>query len=283
MQKAVIIMMTILTGLAVLFVAETGASAFGGCEQDCGKCHSLSKGEAQEALKQLIPDIKVLGVRTSPSRGLWEVSLETHGKKGIAYMDFSKENVIIGQIVRIKTKKNLTRKRLMELNRVDFAQIPLDNALVMGNPNATYKVVVFDDPDCPFCAKLHKELKKVIEKRKDIAFFIKLFPLKMHKDAYRKAVAIQCKKSLKLLEDAYAKKEIPDPECKTDIIDKNIELAEKLDITGTPTIVLENGRVLSGAIKAEQLIDLIKNENKNKDKDKDKNKDNGSGADETKK
>lgn len=271
MKKIVVIMMTILTGLTLLFVSETGASAFGGCEQDCGKCHSLSKVEAQETLKQLIPDIKVIGVRISPSRGLWEVSLETHGKKGIAYMDFSKENVIIGQIVKIKTKKNLTRKRLMELNKVDFARIPLDNALVMGDPNATYKVVVFDDPDCPFCAKLHKELKEVIEKRKDIAFFIKLFPLKMHKDAYRKAVAIQCKKSLQLLEDAFAKKEIPDPECKTDIIDKNIELAGKLGITGTPTIVLENGKVLGGAIKAGQLIELIND------------KGNGSGADETKK
>ncbi|MEC4684203.1 MAG: DsbC family protein [Nitrospirota bacterium] len=270
MKKTIVIMMTIFTGLALLFVVETGASAFGGCEQDCGKCHSLTKEEAQETLKQLIPDIHVIGVRMSPSRGLWEVSLETRGKKGIAYMDFSKENVIIGQIVKIKTKKNLTQRRLIELNRVDFAQIPLDDALVMGDPDATYKVVVFDDPDCPFCAKLHKELKEIIEKRKDIAFFIKLFPLKMHKDAYRKAVAIQCSKSLQLLEDAFAKKEIPDPECKTDIIDKNIQLAEKLGITGTPTIVLENGKVLSGAIKAKQLIELIEK------------KEDNSGADETK-
>jgi len=257
MKKTVVNVLTIFLGLSLLFAMRTEASAFGGCEQDCGKCHSLSSGEAQKALKQLIPDIKVIEVRMSPARGLWEISLETRGKKGIAYMDFSKENVIIGQIVKIKTKKNLTRKRLIELNKVDFSQIPLDDALVLGEPDAAYKVVVFDDPDCPYCAKLHKELKKIVEERKDMAFFIKLFPLKMHKDAYRKAVAIQCEKSLKLLEDAFAKKEIPDPGCKTDTIDKNIKLAERLGITGTPTIVLQSGRVLSGAIKAEQLINLI--------------------------
>ncbi|NOZ25009.1 MAG: DsbC family protein [Nitrospirae bacterium] len=258
MKTTVVTLLTVfMMGLSLLFVMQTEASAFGGCEQDCGKCHSLSSGEAQQALKQLIPDIKVIEVRMSPARGLWEISLETRGKKGIAYMDFSKENVIIGQIVKIKTKKNLTRKRLIELNRVDFSQIPLDDALVLGDPDAAYKVVVFDDPDCPYCAKLHGELKKIVETRKDMAFFIKLFPLKMHKDAYRKAVAIQCKKSMKLLEDAFAKKEIPDPECKTDIIDRNIELAEKLGITGTPAIVLQNGKVLSGAIKADQLIELI--------------------------
>ncbi len=259
MKKTIVGLIHIFLGLAFLFALGTEASAFGGCEEDCGKCHTLTKEEAGEALRQLIPDIKVIDVRISPARGLWEVSLETHGKKGIAYMDFSKENVLIGQILKIKTKKNLTKKRLSELNRVDFSSIPLDDALVLGDPDAPNKVVVFDDPDCPYCGRLHEELKQVVKQRKDIAFFIKLFPLKMHKDAYRKAVAIQCGKSLELLEKAFAKKEIPDPApgCKTDAVDKNIEIAAKLGITGTPTIVLQSGKVFSGALDASRLIELI--------------------------
>jgi thiol:disulfide interchange protein DsbC len=100
-------------------------------------------------------------------------------------------------------------------------------------------------------------VKKIIEKRNDIAFFIKLFPLKSHKDAYRKSKAIQCEKSLKLLEAAFQKKKIPDPLCDTDVIDRNIKLASELGITGTPTIILQDGRILSGAIKAEQIIEYI--------------------------
>ena len=83
-------------------------------------------------------------------------------------------------------------------------------------------------------------------------------------------MSIQCNKSLQLLEDAFAKKEIPDPECKTDVIDRNIKLAEKLGITGTPTIVLENGKVLSGAIKAKQLIELIEDKGNNSEADETK-------------
>ncbi|GBE02213.1 thiol:disulfide interchange protein DsbC precursor [bacterium BMS3Bbin06] len=100
-------------------------------------------------------------------------------------------------------------------------------------------------------------MKQVLEKRDDIVFFIKLFPLKMHKDARRKAMAIQCEKSIKLLEAAFEKKKIPDPTCKTDAIDKNIELATKLGITGTPAIILQDGRVLSGAITAKQIIEYV--------------------------
>ncbi len=146
MKRPVSLQLLCTLWVILLFVSE--AAAFGGCEEDCGKCHSMSRDEARETLKGLIPDIRVIGVRMAPARGLWEVSLETKGKKGIAYVDFSKENVIIGQIVRIKTRKNLTRERLVELNRVDFSKIPLDGSLVMGDPEkAVHRIVVFDDPD----------------------------------------------------------------------------------------------------------------------------------------
>jgi len=54
-------------------------------------------------------------------------------------------------------------------------------------------------------------MKQVVSERKDIAFYIKMFPLKMHPGAYEKARAIICEKSLKLLEDAFEQKQIPPP------------------------------------------------------------------------
>ena len=100
-------------------------------------------------------------------------------------------------------------------------------------------------------------MKQIIKKRDDIVFLIKLFPLSSHPDAYRKSMTIQCEESLQLLGDAFARKEIPDPKCKTDIVDKNIQLATELGITGTPSIILGNGRIVSGAMSEEQLINLI--------------------------
>ncbi|HDH53068.1 MAG TPA: hypothetical protein ENH24_01120 [Nitrospirae bacterium] len=101
-------------------------------------------------------------------------------------------------------------------------------------------------------------MKKIVEKRKDIAFYLKMYPLtSIHPDAYNKSKTIVCEKSLKLLEDAYEKKPIPAPTCTTDAIDKNIELAKKLGIRGTPAIILPDGRLLSGNQKAEDLIKLI--------------------------
>jgi len=100
-------------------------------------------------------------------------------------------------------------------------------------------------------------MKKVITERKDIAFYIILYPLAMHKDAYGKAKAIICEKSLDLLEAAFEKKPLPKPSCDTKAIDENIKLAEKLGITGTPAVIFPDGTLVPGAMEADAIIQQI--------------------------
>jgi thiol:disulfide interchange protein DsbC len=224
---------------------------------DCTQCHRITKDEAANVLKDIAPDIKILEIRPIPLKGLWEIAAEGKGQKVVLYVDFSKKYLISGNLVDIKTKANLTQERSSEINKTDVSQIPLDDALVMGDKDAKSRVIVFTDPDCPYCEKLHQEMKKVIEKRKDIAFAIKMFPLPFHKGADVKAKAIVCEKSLALLDDAFAKKPLPAPKCDTKAIEENIKLAEKLGIRGTPAIILPSGNIIPGYKDADSLIGLI--------------------------
>jgi len=118
-------------------------------DHDCTKCHQITNDEALNVLKKDIgiPDVRVIGVRPGPLKGLWEIAFEAESRKGIGYLDFSKQKIIFGSILQIKTKTNLTGERLYELNKVDISKIPLDEALVMGDKDAQKKVVVFTDPD----------------------------------------------------------------------------------------------------------------------------------------
>ena len=115
--------------------------------QDCSKCHTLNQTEAADLLKNLFPDIKVMNITMSPSKGLWEVYGQSGGRKGMFYVDFAKKHAFLGSLISIAEKKNLSQERLTELNKIDVSQIPLQDALVMGDPNAKFKVIVFDDPD----------------------------------------------------------------------------------------------------------------------------------------
>lgn len=107
-------------------------------------------------------------------------------------------------------------------------------------------------------------MKKVVAKRLDIAFYLKLFPLKMHKDAYWKSKSIVCSKSIKLLEDNFENKPVPKTDCSTSEIDENIKFAETNGISGTPTMILPDGSIHQGTIEADKLIGLIDNAAKHK-------------------
>jgi len=141
--------MRVLSVIVLLTAVLTSSPAFGfGARgEDCANCHTLKKEEAAALLRELIPGAKVLDIRTSPMKGIWEVDIETGGRKAPFYMDFGKRFILQGTLVDIRAKRNLTRDRMVDLNRVDPSKIPLKDALVMGDRNARSKVVVFDDPD----------------------------------------------------------------------------------------------------------------------------------------
>jgi thiol:disulfide interchange protein DsbC len=175
------------------------------------------------------------------------------GEKSLTlYVDFAKQYLVEGRFVPLgEIGKG------PEMKIVDPATIPLDRAILIGDKSAKHKVIVFDDPDCSYCAKLHTEIKQIVKERKDIAFYIKLYPLPSHPEAYAKATAIVCSGSIKLLEDAFAGKSLPKPNCETDEVDNNLKLAKELGIGGTPASVLPDGRLLPGYVPAKVLIDLI--------------------------
>ncbi|MDA8085005.1 MAG: DsbC family protein [Nitrospiraceae bacterium] len=251
------LLLSAITIALAITVSHHQAFAFAKGEQDCAKCHTLNAEQARDVLKAIIPDVKILGVKNGPINGLWEIAVEAGNKKGIMYIDFGKKNLIAGSIIDIQTRKNYTQASYEVVNKIDVAAIPLGDAFVLGDKDAKHKIIVFSDPDCPFCGKLHQEMKKVVEKRKDIAFFIKLFPLPMHPDAARKAKAIACAHSLAMLDDAFAKKPIPDPKCDTKIIDENIKLGEKLGISGTPSLIFPNGKLIAAALDADKIIEEV--------------------------
>ena len=105
-------------------------------------------------------------------------------------------------------------------------------------------------------------MKQIIEKRKDIDFYLKMYTLvKLHPQAYNKSKTIVCEesneKAMQLLEDVYAKKTIPEPTCDTTVVDENIALGQRLGINGTPTLIFSDGSQTAGAVKADDLIRMI--------------------------
>ncbi len=249
----VVIAMSLLLAAGAAHAFEKDGCASGACTD----CHTLTKDEAAKVLAGMVDN--VLSVDLSPVGGLWAVGIQKDGNKWPVYVDFSKKFLVNGQIIRLATKENVTEVQAIGMARVDVSGIPLDQAIVVGDPKAATRIIVFSDPDCHFCGMLHEETKKVVAKNPGIAFFVKLYSRANNPASARKALSVICAGpgAAKLMDDAYAGKALPDPACKTTVVEDTFRLAEKLSIRGTPTMVLPDGRVLRGYRDADSLVRII--------------------------
>jgi thiol:disulfide interchange protein DsbC len=225
----------------------------------CSSCHTLSRQEAATLLHDLG---EVKDVKLAPVKGLFEVTMQRDNRQAIIYVDFGKKLLVPGPIFDIASKRTVTPPPVelpKILSKAELAKIPTANSIVMGNPSGKKRLFVFTDPDCSFCAKLHGELKKLVAMEPELVIYIKMFPLKMHPQAYDKARVLLGSKSLEMLEKAFAHGELPQPgdNYPKEPVDETIKLGESLGINGTPALILPDGRVIAGAREAGVIRELL--------------------------
>ena len=137
---------------AVLCVSAPG-HAFKEGGQDCAKCHTLTEKDMAPIFEKInVTGAKVLGIRMSPVKGLWEVAVESNGQRFLVYVDIAKKYISPGPFFDYANKKDITGERISELNKdrkVKLEGLSLDHALVVGKVDAPIKVVVFTDPGLP--------------------------------------------------------------------------------------------------------------------------------------
>ncbi|MHC1698476.1 MAG: DsbC family protein [Geobacteraceae bacterium] len=228
----------------------------------CASCHSLTLAEAGTIFTGL-GDVKA--VKMSPVKGLYEITVQQGNRQAVAYLDFSKKLLVPGPIFDTATKSSLTPPPVelpKILSKKELDTIPLANSIIMGNPHGKKRLIVFTDPDCSFCARLHAELKKLVVLEPDLAIYIKMFPLKMHPAAYNKARVILGSNSLELLDRAFEKGALPEPGPKDpkEPVDETIKIGESLGIDGTPAMILPGGRLISGARTAADMRGLLESQ-----------------------
>jgi thiol:disulfide interchange protein DsbC len=216
---------------------------------------SGSEESVREALVKRIPGIKITSIRPAPIAGIYEVVV---GGKQVFYTDDQAQFAFAGNVIDLDTKENLTQKRVDELLAVDFSRIPLDKAIVKVKGAGSRKLVVFSDPDCPYCRQLEKELAFV----DDVTIYILLYPLEsIHPNAREKAVRIWCSPNpAKAWDDLMLFGREPAPSATTcdTPIDQIALIGQSLFIQGTPGLVFQNGKVVGGAISAQEIEGLLK-------------------------
>ncbi|MEN6320037.1 MAG: DsbC family protein [Syntrophaceae bacterium] len=204
----------------------------------------MSDAEAMNIFKKTFPNFKISDIRKAPIAGLYEIE----GGGNIVYFDPNAVLLIFGEVLN-KNGVNLTLERRNELAAKKLEQIPLDKAVKIGNGQKT--VVLFTDPDCPYCRKVSEYFKT----SKDITQYVFFYPLtQLHPNSATKAKYILGQKNPEkayyevmsgVLDKADPNKMKSDERAASRLAE-HITLASKVGVNGTPVMWID-GKYITGA------------------------------------
>ena len=208
-------------------------------------------------LSERIPQIpKIEEITPTPLAGIYELRLSTNE---IYYSDASGNFLIQGNLIDTKSKRNLTEERENKLSAIDFQSLPFKDAITIVHGNGKRKLAVFEDPNCGYCKRFERDLAKI----DNVTVYLFLMPV-LGPNSVEKAHYIWCAKEPGIAWTNMMQKDIPpaQAQCNIAAIERNLEFGHKYKITGTPTLVAQDGTRVPGAINSTQIEKLLADSSK---------------------
>ncbi|MDI9335452.1 MAG: DsbC family protein [Gammaproteobacteria bacterium] len=207
----------------------------------------FSPEEMKLRLQNLYPSTHFSHIEQTPIPNVYQVDIG----ENIIYSDLSGRYFIFGHLMDMLEQQDLTQTKLAKKLKINFAQIPLDQAIKTVKGQGKQKIIIFSDPDCPFCQRLEDELQQM----DDLTIYTLLYPIEnLHPKAKAKAISIWCSDnpSLAWKKVMVDKLPIPTLHC-AHPIDSIKVMAQQLGINGTPTLIAEDGRKWVGLTSHTEL------------------------------
>jgi thiol:disulfide interchange protein DsbC len=190
-------------------------------------------------------------VAKTPMPGIYEVVSEGQ----IFYVD-EKVNFILRGVMfdaRTGAMRNVTAERNMQLAAGALTK-SMDLAFKRVRGNGKRRLYTFEDPNCVYCKQLHQEIAKV----NDLTVYTFLIPI-LGPDSVAKSQAIWCAKDRAKAWDEVMKGTAPagSKSCDTPF-EKNLELARRFGVRGTPAVYLPDGEQIGGYLPADRIEQSLK-------------------------
>ena len=228
-----------------------------------------SADQSADADKDVVKEIsKVLGTTTKEvtEAPLSDFQMVEMDNGRVAYAKTDGEFAFVGDLYGWTDQRfvNLTQiqksKALLEM----FTSLPETSTINYAPTEGVDPAVVyvFTDVDCGYCRLLHEHMSEYHAQNIEIRYLG--YPRAgIGSRAYNRLVSAWCAEDrhdvlarVKKGDAVNAEEYSVNQEC-AENVDKHHELGQKIEITGTPTNVLPNGKVVPGFTQAPQLRELI--------------------------
>ncbi len=208
--------------------------------------------QVKKKVEAAMPGITFDEFKPSAVAGLYEGVIGTR----VVYFTSDGGYMLNGDMVDLKTRKNLSEARRAGLFTKLLDQVGEANMIVMGPAKPKRTITVFTDVDCPYCAKLHLEVPELNKNGVKVRYL--LFPRGgLATNTYNRSVAVWCSADrVKAVGIAKAGGQIEMKTCDNPVA-KHYQLGKDLGIEGTPTIFVDDGQVMPGYLPAANLLETL--------------------------
>ena len=177
--------------------------------------------------------------------------------KQIYYATNDGKYLIVGNVINLNTKESITENTKMNQRLSIIDSIDMKNFMIFKPKKTDHILTIFTDTSCPYCQKLHNEIPDLLENNIEIRYV--LFSRNGNDvDAYQQLVSAWCSADkVDALEDLFAGDILDDISNCENPIARNFDYAGSLSVEGTPTIFLEDGRIIPGYQSYENILAFI--------------------------
>jgi thiol:disulfide interchange protein DsbC len=177
--------------------------------------------------------------------------------KQIYYATNDGKYLIVGNVINLNTKESITENTKMNQRLSIIDSIDMKNFMIFKPKKTDHILTIFTDTSCPYCQKLHNEIPDLLENNIEIRYV--LFSRNGNDvDAYQQLVSAWCSDDkVDALEDLFAGDILEDISNCENPIARNFDYAGSLSVEGTPTIFLEDGRIIPGYQNYENILAFI--------------------------
>ena len=164
--------------------------------------------------------------------------------------------VVQGELFDLAKHRDISEDVRATLRSAAIAKIPVSERIVFRAPHERHRVIVFFDPECPFCRQLMGHTKAYQDL--GITFEVLAFPRNgLDSSAYQRAESIWCSADRAKALIASLSAPLPSSPACGDAVKRQFQLAEYLAVPGTPTLLDVRGHYLGGYLTPQQLEAIL--------------------------
>lgn len=176
----------------------------------------------------------------------------------ILYVSKDFKFVLAGEVIALNEGEITSLNDIYENKFIKniISSIKPNESIDFISSNERFKLKIFTDVSCSYCRLLHSEIDQYLSNGITINYLA--FPRDgLDSEVYKDMVSVWCsldpKDSLNKLKKG---ENIESKNCKNPV-EEHFRKGSLIGITGTPTIILEDGRKFSGYIPANELIKIL--------------------------